>query len=124
MKSPYGYLHLQYMRCWEACYDKTMTNLYLTCPNDQEALTISKALLEAKAAVCIRRAPVESIYWWEGTIEEAHEVQLIIESRQDKFDAIEAIVTKHHSSQNYVLTAIPVLRTTPGVVRLLDENLE
>ena len=47
----------------------------------------------------------------------------MMESLEEKFDEIEAKVTKLHSYEEYVLTAIPVLKTTPGVLHWLDDTL-
>lgn len=84
-----------------------MVILYLTCANEDEAKTISRALLEARLIACARRSPVSSSYWWDGKI------------NQD----IEKVVTKLHSYDEYVLTAVPVLKTTPGVRQWLNETL-
>jgi uncharacterized protein involved in tolerance to divalent cations len=48
----------------------------------------------------------------------------MMESVEEKFDAIEATVTKLHSYDEYVLTAIPVLKTTPGVEKWLTDTLQ
>ncbi len=47
----------------------------------------------------------------------------MMESLEEKFDAVEAVVTELHSYDEYVLTAVPVARTTTGVLRWLDETL-
>jgi periplasmic divalent cation tolerance protein len=101
-----------------------MIILYLTCASEDEARTISTALLEAKLIVCARRSSVSSSYWWEGKINHDDEILLMMESTEEKFDDIEAIVTKLHSYDEYVLTAVPVLKTTPGVLQWLNDNLK
>lgn len=47
----------------------------------------------------------------------------MMESMEEKFDGIEKIVTELHSYDEYVLTAVPVLKTTPGVHAWLNETL-
>lgn len=100
-----------------------MIILYLTCANDDEAKTIGNALLEARLVTCVRRSPVSSSYWWDGKINHDNEILLMMESLESKFDEIEAIVTKLHSYDEYVLTAVPVSKTTPGVLKWLDDTL-
>jgi hypothetical protein len=46
-----------------------------------------------------------------------------MESLEEKFDDIEKIVTQLHSYDEYVLTTVPVLKTTSGVHTWLDETL-
>jgi periplasmic divalent cation tolerance protein len=101
-----------------------MVILYLTCANENEAKTISNALLEARLIACARRSPVSSSYWWDGKINHDDEVLLMMESLEEKFDEIEKIVTKLHSYDAYVLTSVAVSRTTPGVHQWLDETLK
>jgi|JI6StandDraft_1071083.scaffolds.fasta_scaffold148774_3 periplasmic divalent cation tolerance protein len=101
-----------------------MIILYLTCADKNEAETIRMALLEAKLIACARRSSVHSSYWWGGKINHDDEILLTMESVEEKFDDIEAVVTELHSYDEYVLTAVPVLRTTPGVLRWLKDSLE
>ncbi len=100
-----------------------MIILYLTCANQDEAKVISDALLKLKLIACARRTEVSSSYWWDGKINHDDEVLLMMESIEEKFDAVEAIVTKLHSYNEYVLTAVPVLKTTPGVLKWLNETI-
>jgi periplasmic divalent cation tolerance protein len=100
-----------------------MIILYLTCNDINEAIKISEALLEAKLVACVRRSPVNSSYWWNGEINHDDEVLLMMESIEEKFDEIEQVVTKLHSYDEYVLTAVSVMRTTPGVENWLSDTL-
>ena len=89
--------------------------LILTCADKHEAQKIADKLLEERLAACVRRVDVNSDYRWKGTVEHADEVQLFIESREDKFDDIEAAVRKIHSYEIFVLMAYPVLKSSKGV---------
>ena len=100
-----------------------MVILYLTCADETEAKKIGGALLEAKLVTCVRRSPVSSSYWWDGKINHDNEILLMMESLEEKFEAIEQVVTKLHSYDEYVLTAVSVLKTTPGVEKWLEETL-
>src|SRR5262245_5494894 len=100
-----------------------MVIFYLTCANVAEAGTIANALLEAKLVACVRQSAVKSSYWWDGKINHDDEVLLMMESVAEKFDDIEALVTKLHSYDEYVLTMVMVAKTTPGVKKWLDQTL-
>lgn len=100
-----------------------MVILYLTCADDSEAEKIATALLEAKLVACARRSLVSSSYWWDGEIQHARETLLMMESIEEKFDAIKKVVAKHHSYDEFVLTMTPVTKTTPGVEKWLKETL-
>lgn len=100
-----------------------MIIFYLTCTDNDEATRIANELLENKLIACARRSSINSTYWWDGKIQSDDEVLLMMESVEEKFDAIEKKVTELHSYDQFVLTAVPVVRTTPGVEKWLGEVL-
>jgi periplasmic divalent cation tolerance protein len=92
-----------------------LVTLFLTCANAHEARKITDALLDKKLAVCVRQVDVKSTFWWQGKKNNSSEVQLIIESTEEKFDAIETTIRQLHSYEIFVLTAYPVLKASAGV---------
>lgn len=92
-----------------------LITLFLTCADREEAPKITNELLDKKLAACVRLSNVNSSFWWQGKIENTDEVQLIIESAEDKFDEIEACVRQLHSYETFMLTAYPVLKASKGV---------
>lgn len=100
-----------------------MVIYYLTCADEAEANKISQALLENKLIACARQSKVNSSYWWDGKINHDDEVLLMMESLEEKFTEIEAVVAKIHSYDEFVLTAIPVLKASTGVEAWLESTL-
>ncbi len=101
-----------------------MIILFLTCANDEEADKITRALLEKRLIACARKMPVSSSFWWKSKIDKADEIMLMMESVEAKFEAIEHEVRKLHSYETFVLTAIPVTKTSKGVEEWLQRELE
>lgn len=101
-----------------------MIILYLTCKNEDEANRISSALLKAKLIACARQSEVKSSFWWDGKINQDDEVLLMMESLEEKFDDIDAIVAKLHSYDVYVLIGVPVVKATPSVKKWLNDALK
>lgn len=67
--------------------------LLCTCPDQASADLISEQLLERRLAACINQLPgVRSLYRWQGKVERASEIQLIIKSRMPLFAAIEQAI--------------------------------
>jgi len=97
--------------------------MFLSCANGEEAQKITDELLDEKLAACVRQTELKSDFWWRGKREQAGEIQLIIESTEDKFDAIESVVRKLHSYETFVLTAYPVLKASSGVKEWVKESL-
>jgi periplasmic divalent cation tolerance protein len=70
----------------------------VTASSLEEARAIASALLEQRLAACVNILPgVESHYWWQGKLESAPEVMLLIKSSAGQFEALAALVKEKHS---------------------------
>lgn len=97
--------------------------LLLTCPNQKEADKIAAALLKKRLIACAKKIPVVSQFWWEGRIEKAKEVILLLESREDMVKKIESAVRPLHSHSTFVLMVLPVSRTSAGINDWINKSL-
>lgn len=97
--------------------------LYVTC-DAKEADGLADALLQKRLIVCAKKIPISATYWWKDKIENDDEVLLIMESAEEKFDAVEAELKKIHSYETFVLTAVPMIKVSSDAQKWLEENLE
>lgn len=66
-----------------------MIYIFWTCKNKTEAKEIIFGLLDKRLIACASLLPeIESIYRWEGKIEEGKEVKVILKTQVQHFDAI------------------------------------
>jgi periplasmic divalent cation tolerance protein len=63
----------------------------------KEAKKIVNTLLEKKLIACANITPCESIYWWEGKIETAHEYMVSAKTLNQKADKAINLISKIHS---------------------------
>ena len=98
--------------------------LYLTCEDSVEARKIMQALLKKHLVVCAKQTPITADYHWQGKIEHSKEILLIMESRLDLFDKVEAEVTKLHSYDTFVLEAVPIAAVSKQATKWMNENLK
>lgn len=96
---------------------------YLTC-DAKQADELIDALLQKRLIVCAKKIPVSGAYWWEGSIEKADEIMLVMESAEEMFDDIEALCTQMHSYDTFVLTAVPMVKVSKGAEAWLRKNLK
>jgi periplasmic divalent cation tolerance protein len=67
----------------------TYVVLFITTADDEEAQLISRVLLEQRKAACISIVPkVNSLFWWQGNIEQAEESLLVVKTRESLLDEI------------------------------------
>lgn len=86
-----------------------------TVPDDATAERLAKGLVEERLAACVNAiAGVKSFYRWQGKIESAAEVQLVIKTRADRFDALAAWISENHPYEVPEIVAIPADRVSEG----------
>lgn len=71
-----------------------------TFGSEEEAVKVSKILLEEKAAACCQlTGGVKSLYMWKGKIESSQEVILFVKTKMYLADRVEELILKNHSYQ-------------------------
>jgi periplasmic divalent cation tolerance protein len=69
-----------------------------TCADRAEADRISRSLVESELAACVNLVPgVESIYRWQGKVELATEVLLVIKTSSQHVQEVEKAIARLHS---------------------------
>jgi periplasmic divalent cation tolerance protein len=87
-----------------------LTNL----PDHAAAEALAKTLVEQRLAACVNiLAACTSVYRWQGTLETASEVPLLIKTTQDRYAALEAAVRAAHPYQLPELIALPIKQGLP-----------
>ncbi len=91
----------------------------------EEARSIARASVERKQAACAQIMPIQSVYEWEGAIEEDSEHLVLLKSHRDSYAALEQTVLELHSYDVPEILVLPVseghapyLQWLTGVVRL------
>src|ERR1017187_10539225 len=95
--------------------------LVLTCGSWQEAQRIADSLLEKRLVACVEFMEIKSKFHWEGHINEAKEVKLILETIAGHFEKVEAEVAKLHSYDTFVLQQIPLTNLSAKASAWLEE---
>ncbi len=96
--------------------------LWLTCKDTVEADKIAAFLLDKRLIACAKKVPAKSKYHWQGKIEQSSEVILVMDSKTESFDEIEAEVTKLHSYDTFVLQAVPIVKISKEAEKWLENT--
>ncbi|MGH9716500.1 MAG: divalent-cation tolerance protein CutA [Candidatus Acidiferrales bacterium] len=96
----------------------------VTCGSPKEARRIARSVVEARLAACVNvlRAPVESIYRWNGKVEIAREFLLVIKATRKRFAALDAEVRRLHSYDVPEILALPIERGSKAYLAWIDES--
>jgi periplasmic divalent cation tolerance protein len=70
-----------------------LTNL----PDQDSARTLAEGLVGARLAACVNvMAECNSVYRWNGAVETAREIPLLIKTRAALYAQVEAYICRHH----------------------------
>ncbi|MDD9331098.1 MAG: divalent-cation tolerance protein CutA [Wolbachia sp.] len=85
--------------------------IYTTFSSSGEAKKISEWLLNDKLVVCVNIFPeVNSLYLWEGKINNSCEVVTVMKTMDDKVDRIIDKIESMHSYDKPVIAVVPIGR--------------
>ncbi len=96
--------------------------VYVTAPSLDEARVLARALVEERLAACVSLLPVQSVYRWQGQVEEAGETLLLIKTGRGRLDALAARVCALHSYAVPEIIALPIVAGWPPYLRWIDEE--
>lgn len=83
--------------------------LLVTVPDAECGEKIARALLDRRLAACVNRlGPVRSLFRWEGKVDAADELLLVIKSRASLRARIEAAIAQLHPYDVPEVLALPI----------------
>ena len=79
-------------------------------PDRASAEALARALVETRLAACVSiGAPVESLYHWRGEIETAGEIPVVVKTRSERYEAVEAAIRAGHPYELPEIVAISLV---------------
>ncbi len=91
--------------------DAGVSLVYVVCGSEEEALAISRTLVQERLAACTNVWPIRSVYTWQGELRQDVEVALLIKTVPSRVGEVSDRVRALHS---YELPC--VLTLEPGYV--------
>jgi len=97
--------------------------VYVTVGDRDAALAIGRALVEARLAACANVIDgMESIYRWQGAIEQAKEAVLILKTRSALLETLTEKVRALHDYDCPCVVALPILGGNPAYLDWIAEQ--
>ena len=96
-----------------------LTNL----PNRDSAQLLANALIESHAAACVNiLAECNSVYLWQGKIETASEIPLLIKTTRVAYPRLEEIIRTHHPYELPEIIAVSVKEGCPDYLNWIVQE--
>ena len=89
--------------------DETARIVLTTAGSTDEATRIAQALVERRLAACVNLIPnLTSVYRWQGAVETASEILLLIKTSLASLPALEAALREFHSYEVPEFIVLPI----------------
>ena len=98
--------------------------VYCTCPDKDVAVRIAQALVEQGVAACVNLLPgVQSIYRWQGQIENDEEILLLIKSDSAHFELLREAILRLHPYELPEIIGVPIHQGHPEYLEWITKSL-
>lgn len=98
--------------------------VYVTAGSADEADRLARSLVDERLAACVNRIKsVQSVYRWQGKVEQSEEELLIIKTSRERFAALEKRVRELHSYSVPEVIALPVIDGSSNYLKWLKEQV-
>jgi periplasmic divalent cation tolerance protein len=98
--------------------------ILVTFPDAETARRIVTTLVEERLAACGNLVPgVESIYRWQGAVETASEVLVLLKTENSRYEALESRLKELHPYEVPECLALTVAEGSLPYLRWLNESV-
>lgn len=98
--------------------------IFTSLPDRDNADRLARILVESRAAACVNiLAGCASVYRWQGRIEKADEVPMLIKTRASLYPQVERTIRAHHPYELPEIISVSLSTGSPAYLQwILDET--
>ena len=97
--------------------------VFTSLPDREAAVELAHGLVEKRLAACVNvLGGCTSVYRWNGAIEQADEVPVMLKTRAARYPEVEAAIRELHPYELPEIVAVPVVRGLPEYLEWVAEE--
>ena len=93
-----------------------------TLATQKEAQALARLLVEKRLAACAQIGANESIYRWDGAVQQDCEWRLLLKTSPNRYAALEAAIMEHHPYDLPAIVALPCSQALPSFAQWVAEE--
>lgn len=98
--------------------------IMVTASSRRECRRIARRLIEEKLAACVNiTQPIQSVYWWEGKIDQGREFLMFIKTTRDLFQQIRSEIALIHSYHTPEIICLPIIDGSPNYLQWVADSV-
>ena len=78
-----------------------------TLATQSDAQALARAMVEQRLAACAQISPIESIYRWQGAVQQEPEWRLLLKTTTARYPALQAALRERHPYELPAIVALP-----------------
>lgn len=103
---------------------ETVLLVLTNAPDLEVARKLARQVVEHRLAACVNiLAPCQSIYGWEGGVEDATEVPLLIKTTAARYGMLEEAIRSLHPYEVPEIIAVPVSHGLPAYLGWVEQEV-
>jgi len=94
-----------------------------TCPEKTSARKLARIMLEERLVACVQLLPqVESLYRWQGQIEQAEETLLLMKTTKARWPALRDRLAELHPYEVPEIVALEIADGLPAYLKWVEDE--
>jgi len=99
-----------------------MLLIQTTTPTRDEALRLARELVERRLVACAQLCNIESVYLWDGNLQQEPECRLLLKTSDDKWPEVERFIRERHSHEVPAIFSVSVTQASEGYANWVAET--
>ncbi len=97
--------------------------VYVTAADSDEARRIAKTVVRERLAACANILnSIDSVFWWEGEIQQSSESALILKTSAERADELTSRIKSLHSYECPCIVFLPIKKGFPEYLAWISES--
>ncbi|MBS0298588.1 MAG: divalent-cation tolerance protein CutA [Proteobacteria bacterium] len=94
--------------------------IFSNFPDEKSAVQLAEALIHQQLAACVNvLSPCASVYRWQGDVESAEEIPVLIKTQRQHYDRVEQLIKIMHPYELPEVIMVPITGGLPAYLQWL-----
>jgi periplasmic divalent cation tolerance protein len=94
--------------------------IFSNFPDEKSAVQLAEALIHQQLAACVNvLSPCASVYRWQGDVESAEEIPVLIKTQRQHYDRVEQLIKIMHPYELPEVIMVPITGGLPDYLQWL-----
>lgn len=94
-----------------------------TVASRDDAVRLARALVERDLAACAQISAIESVYRWQGTVQQEPEFRVLLKTTEERYPEVERAIRELHGYELPAIHAFDFAHVLPAYAAWIEESV-